>query len=177
MKNHLKKITGDSVYRYEELTTMLCEIEACLNSRPLCPVSEDPNDLTVLTPGHFLIGDSLLAPPRSSLLNLKVSRLDTWKQISQRIEHVTRRWKAEYLSRLQHRNKWLRQCTNVELGDMVIIKEDSLPPSKWLLGRVINTFPDREGLVRKVIVRTATTTLERPITKINILPIDKPLSN
>lgn len=69
----------------------------------------------------------------------------------------------------------METCRNVEVGDMVVIKEDNLPPSKWLLGRVTETFAGEDGLVRKVIVRTATTSLTRPITKISILPIDKPI--
>lgn len=54
-------------------TTMLAEIEACLNSRPLCPVSNDPDVLSILTPAHFLIGDNLLVPPRPSLLDINIS--------------------------------------------------------------------------------------------------------
>lgn len=106
MKHHIKRVVGESVNTYEEITTMLTEIEAALNSRPLCPVSNDPNDLSILTPGHFLIGDSLLLPPRPSLLSINANRLGVYKQISQRIEHFAKRWKAEYLSMLQHRRKW-----------------------------------------------------------------------
>lgn len=177
MKYHLRRMLGESIHTFEEYTTMLAEIEACLNSRPLCPVSNDPNDLSVLTPAHFLIGDNLLVPPRPSLLDIHTSRLSQWKQISQKVEHFRKRWKAEYLSKLQYRNKWMRQCDNVEVGDMVLIKDDDLPPSKWLLGRVIETFPDEEGLVRRVNVKTHTTSLMRPIHKISILPIDKPLND
>ena len=69
----------------------------------------------------------------------------------------------------------MRQRKNVEVGDLVLIRDDALPPSKWLLGRVIETFPDEEGLVRKVIVKTATSTLTRSIHKISVLPIEKPI--
>lgn len=61
MKHHLRRMCGESVHTFQEYSTMLAEIEACLNSRPLCPVSNDPSDLSVLTPAHFLIGDNLLA--------------------------------------------------------------------------------------------------------------------
>lgn len=47
----------------EELTTILCRIEAILNSRPLTPISSSPLDLDYLSPGHFLIGQPLLAVP------------------------------------------------------------------------------------------------------------------
>lgn len=175
MKFHLVRMLGLSVHTYEEIYTMLTEIEACLNSRPLCPVTNDPDDLSVLTPGHFLIGTNLLAPPRPSLLDYNVNRLSQWNQISQRVEHFTKRWKAEYLSRLQSRTKWMRQCENVRVGDIVLIKEDELPPSKWLLGRITEVFKGKDDLVRKVTVKTATTTLVRPITKVSVLPIDEPV--
>lgn len=76
----------------------------------------DPDDLTILTPG---IGTNILAPPRPSLLDVNVNRLSYWNQISQRVEHFTKRWKAKYLSRLQSRTKWMRHNENVKIGDLV----------------------------------------------------------
>lgn len=175
MKHHVRRVVGESIYTFEEITTALVEIEAVLNSRPLCPVSNDPNDLSILTPGHFLIGDALLSPPRPSLLEINPNRLGVYKQISQRVEHFAKRWKKEYLSTLQNRRKWMRQCENVETGDLVIIKDDDYPPMKWNLGRVTEVFPDEDGLVRSVMVRTEKSEYTRPIHKISILPIDKPL--
>lgn len=151
------------------------------DSRPLCPVSNDPNDLSILTPAHFIIGDNLLSRPKPSLININVNRLCVYKQISQRIEHFAKRWKTEYLMNLQSRNKWKRKHKNVEVGEMVIIRHDELPiirhdelpPQKWLLGRITEVFPDEEGLVRRVMVKTENSTLMRPIHKICVLPMDK----
>lgn len=55
-KNHMQKIIGTTILSFEELYTILTQIEACLNSRPLTPLSSDPLDLQALTPGHLLIG-------------------------------------------------------------------------------------------------------------------------
>ena len=55
-KFHLKRVLGENSLTYEELSTLFCNIEVCLNSRPLCPVLDDSSDLAVLTPVHFLIG-------------------------------------------------------------------------------------------------------------------------
>jgi len=39
------KSTDTRKYTFEELSTLLAKIEACQNSRPLSPMSEDPTDL------------------------------------------------------------------------------------------------------------------------------------
>lgn len=63
MKRHLFKRIGSHVLNVEEMYRVLARIEACMNSRPLTPVSDDPNDFTALTPGHFLIGQCLFEIP------------------------------------------------------------------------------------------------------------------
>lgn len=65
VKTHLIKTQAESC-TYEEFTTLLNQIEACLKSRPLCPMKDDPNDLRILTPAHFLVGSTLVAPPDAS---------------------------------------------------------------------------------------------------------------
>ncbi|GFX39978.1 integrase catalytic domain-containing protein [Trichonephila clavipes] len=54
-KYHLKRVVGETKLTYEEFETFLTQIEACLNSRPLTPISNDSNDQSTLTPGHFII--------------------------------------------------------------------------------------------------------------------------
>jgi hypothetical protein len=75
VKYHIKRVVGETVLTYDELYTLLTRIEACLNSRPLVPMSNDPNDLTAITPGHFLIGEALTAPLEPDLTELKINRL------------------------------------------------------------------------------------------------------
>ncbi|XP_053968926.1 uncharacterized protein LOC128870340 [Anastrepha ludens] len=59
VKYHLKRVLGEVPLSYEEFNTLLTEIEACVNSRPLCDNSEAAGDLEVLTPGHFIVGEPL----------------------------------------------------------------------------------------------------------------------
>lgn len=63
MKHHLRRVTWEQSLTFDEMTTLLCAIEACLNSRPLTPASASSDDVEALTPGHFLIGVSLLSLP------------------------------------------------------------------------------------------------------------------
>ncbi|XP_072400874.1 uncharacterized protein [Diabrotica undecimpunctata] len=63
IKHHLHRVIGESILTFEEYSTLLTQIEATLNSRPLYPMSSDPNDLNPITPSHLLIGHALTSPP------------------------------------------------------------------------------------------------------------------
>lgn len=169
-KHHLKRVIGDGSLTYEEMSTTLCQIERCLNSRPLCPISNDPDDFEILTPGHFLIGRPLLARSQPSLLHVPENRLDHWQRIYQNTERFWQQWQSEYFARLQQRPKWLAENVNLQKGELVLLKEDNLPPAQWKLARIIETHQGADGLTRVVTVKTPTTILKRPITKLCKLP-------
>lgn len=77
-KYHLKRIMQNQILSFEELSTLLCQIESCLNSRPLCPLSSDPSDLDALTPAHFLIGEPTNCIQEESLLEINGNCLSRW---------------------------------------------------------------------------------------------------
>ena len=52
------------------------------------------------------------------------------------------------------------------MGDVVLIRHEATAPTRWPLARDIATFPGEDKLVRVVQLRTATTTLRRPICKL-----------
>ncbi|XP_039303513.1 uncharacterized protein LOC120357394 [Solenopsis invicta] len=169
VKHHLRRVIGDHALTYEETATLLCQIEACLNSRPLSPLSTDAADLVALTPGHFLVGEALgniTEVPESDL-----HPTSRWRLISAIKESFWRRWHEEYLHLLQQRSKWTRERTNLTPGMMVLVRDELLRPAKWPLARVTRVFPGPDGCVRVVTVRTAATELTRPITKICPLPL------
>jgi hypothetical protein len=91
IKYHLKRVIGDTSVTYEEMYTLLTRVEACLNSRPLTPMSPDPTDFSVLTPAHFLIGEPMTAPLEPNLEELKINRLSRWQRIEQLRQQFWRR--------------------------------------------------------------------------------------
>ncbi|XP_055307227.1 uncharacterized protein LOC129571459, partial [Sitodiplosis mosellana] len=83
-KFHLKRVIGDSALTFEELATLLCQIEYVLNLRPICELSDDLNEMGVLTPAHFLNVANGERIPDEELLETKTSMLSHWqKQQSQ----------------------------------------------------------------------------------------------
>lgn len=193
-KHHLKRVLGPSTFTYEELNSILIQIEACLNSRPIAPMSDDPDDLQSLTPGHFLIGEPLQVVPEPSVLNENPPRMPRWKFITQKVHQFWARWSRECLQRYQAIFKWQHQHTNLKVGDMVLMVDEDYPPSKWPIARITAVHPGADGLIRvadvKVAhaevpthpdgspnidnIRTTYNTHRRPITKLCLLPTDPP---
>lgn len=66
VKTHLRQVLGGVKLTYEEFSTLLYQIEACLNSRPLASLPNDDDGIEALTPGHFLVGKSLTALPEAT---------------------------------------------------------------------------------------------------------------
>ncbi|XP_037942525.1 uncharacterized protein LOC119675398 [Teleopsis dalmanni] len=141
---------------YEELETVVMEIEAILNSRPLTPMSNDPTDLTALAPGHLLIGEALTTHVDSRSKPEKHTLLSRWNLVSQLKHNFWKRWSNEYLMELQQRIKWKTQSANIQLGDMVIIKEDNVPVMQWPLGRIVHVYKGTDGRIRVADVKTST---------------------
>ena len=94
-KHHLRRVIGNQQLTFEELYTLLTQVESCLNSRPLTPLSSDSRDLNPLTPGHFLIGDALTALPHPNLRDITNNRLGRYQLIQQMLQHFWQRWQRE----------------------------------------------------------------------------------
>lgn len=169
-KYHLHRLVGETRLTFEEFYTLLTSIEAILNSRPLCPLSNDPNDFQALTPGHFLIGTSLTAHPERNLENFPENRLSHWERVSQIQQIFWKRWRLDYLNRLQHRPKWFRESDNLKIGSIVLLREDDTPPLKWPLARILEVIPGKDKRVRLVKLKTQDGIYTRSIAKVCPLP-------
>ncbi|GFV78760.1 integrase catalytic domain-containing protein [Trichonephila clavipes] len=172
LKYHFKRVAGNSKFSYEELLTLITQIEAILNSRPLTPLSSDVDNLEVLTLAHFLIGRPITAIVEPSLLQCESNRLNVWQRITKSVQTIWKRWSLSYLNSLQQRKKWIVNKENLKLGDMVLIREENLPPCKWLLGRVVKIYMGKDKKVRVVDIKTGKGIYKGSINRLSILPIE-----
>ena len=166
-KIHLTRVVGNCKLTFEEMATVLSQIEACLNSRPLGALPPNNDDgVEMLTPGHFLIGRPLQAIPDESKSFQKQNLLRRWHLCQSLVRHFWERWKTEYLAAIRKNSKWKRPCKNLDVGDVVVLKEDNLVACQWPIARVVETNAGSDGLVRVVTLKTKDGTYKRPVAKI-----------
>ena len=169
-KAHLKRVIGDSTLTFEELSTVLTQIEACLNSRPLSHMSSSPDDPMPLTPGHFLIGEPLIILPDEICEIKHINNLQRWKLTQKIMRDFWKKWSEEYLVTLQQRYKWNIKGNEPKIDDVVVLKDHNLPPAKWLLGKIVNIHSGKDNITRVVTIKTKNGLCKRPCNKLCFLP-------
>ena len=166
----MKALMKEQPLNDEGLLTLMCEVEAIINGRPITEVSDDPKDPEPLTPNHLLLlrsGPTL--PPGRFGKEDSYSRR-RWKQVQYLADIFWRRWILEYLPTLQERKKWGNVDRNFAVDDVVLVLDERVPRSSWPLGRIIEVYQNkRDGMVRSAKVKTRTSVLVRPIDKIVLL--------
>ncbi|EZA61383.1 hypothetical protein X777_12290, partial [Ooceraea biroi] len=175
IKHHLSRVFGSHTLTFEEFSTLLYRIEACLNSRPIGPLTDTIEDYVPLIPGHFLVGSAITTSPEPSVLSVKENRLARWQLIRQITEKFWKIWQSDYVNAtLQQRTKWQKIQLSNEIGTMpmVLIRNPVLPPCKWELGRITQVFSGSDGLMRVVSVHTAHSEYKRSLVKLCVLPIE-----
>ena len=182
VKSTLKKVLGKALLRYEELETLLCEVEGVVNTRPLYYVNEDEID-EVLTPNHLIFGRDI------SKSNVRKSESETFtaKDFGKRVLHLQtllskfwRRFAEIYLNELRQKHMYGKSKTNsnpnLTIGDVVVIKADShLPRTEWRLGKIEKVIAGQDGHIRGVQLTAMSkngkrTVVQRPLQK--IIPLE-----
>lgn len=172
VKNHLIKTIGTDHLTFEELSTLLCQIESILNSRPLYVNTNDDNEgFNILTPAHFLLTTKAIVLPTTGEDENTIDK--RWQTIQKIMNSFWKKFQLEYIHGLQQRNKWQKQTENMKEGDIVLIKNEDLPPTYWPMGKVIEIHRGPDNLVRVVTIKTPTNSIiQRPIVKVCKLPIN-----
>ncbi|XP_071577731.1 uncharacterized protein [Temnothorax nylanderi] len=176
-KTYLRRVVGDQILLIEDFSTVSAQIEAVLNSRPLCPISTDPSDLEVLSPGHFLTMKPLVSIPSPDLTQLPLNRLSRWQLIQRIHQDFWKRWHQEYFHTLQQRPKWWSQTNTVHEGSLVLIKDENASPLRRRQKRIEKLHPGSDGVPRVATVRVADGSLLRLLVNLCPLPMGKPPEN
>jgi len=170
VKYHLKRVLKDTKLNIRQFDYVLKQIEACLNSRPLWTITNEADDIEVLTPSHFFNFQAINTLPRPDVSHIPLNRLNQYQYLYRLYCDFWRAWSKEYLHQFQVRPKWQKEHPNAIIGQIVLVSEDNLPPSRWALGKIIALHPGKDGLIRSVEVLSGKTTLRRPIHKLALLP-------
>ena len=184
VKTCLRKIMGRSYLKFEELQTLICEVEAVINSCPLSYLHTKSSEASPLTPAHFLTGQRITTlPPYPLGLRNSSSEKTTATQLNKRLQYRQRlstnfwnRWKKDYLMELRsaHHVSNPSNQSIFKVGDVVLIHEDKQPKHMWKMGRIADTFMGRDGKIRACAVRVPSGfVIRRPIQLLYPLEVDE----
>ncbi|UYV64449.1 hypothetical protein LAZ67_3000757 [Cordylochernes scorpioides] len=170
MKQLLFRILGQTSLGYEELSTVMCDVESLMNTRPLTYLTEESEDLAPLTPSLFLHEVREVGVPDLDLIdNQTLSR--KYQYIKRVREDLRERFRIEYFGFLRQETRRLKTTIPLKVGDMVLIGQESLKRLHWPLARIIQLYPGKDGLVRVAKVKTSSGDKIRPIQKLYNLEI------
>ena len=183
----LKKTLGRAFITLDSLQTVIVEIEAHLNNRPLTYVNSELNEPEPLTPAHLLYGRVINTVPHTLTSQDELTDEDFQEASSQLhhtlsrkakaqallIQHFWGRWKREYLTSQRETHTTSRTSTKeiIKVGDVVIVHKDC-PRLKWHLAVVQELQRGKDDLVRSATIRTDKRVTSRPISKLYPLEVN-----
>ena len=140
---------------HEVLSTLMAEVTAIVNDKPLIPVSNDPEAPEILTPSTLLTQKSSALTAPFGQFTFKDLHNAQWRQVQYLANVFWARWRKEFLPLLQPRRKWQSEQPNLQEGDLVLLRSKEVARNRWPLARVMKAQESADGKVRKVELLTA----------------------
>ena len=175
VKGPLKKVLGRSFMNSDELNTVLTEVEAMINSRPLCSVHDDPEDTTYLTPAHFLIGRPTINLPVRPLKHAGKYPTATRKELNamllrqeKNLQKIWKCWREEYIRSLGVAPA-IKEKSSIKPGDLVMVASNQQPRCTWRVGRVVELVEGRDNKIRSAVVKVEGKLRTRPVQLLSTL--------
>lgn len=178
VKRCLRKALGNAKLNADELVTVLTELEATLNSRPLT-YEYDEVGAEMLTPSHLIYGRRLLSLPeevRNDEEEREAGFLRRFRYLARLRIHFWNRWRKEYLADLRehHRSKG-EGLSKVSEGEVVLVHEDNVKRSNWKMGKVVGLIIGKDSEVRgaklKLITKGKAVFVNRALPKLYPLEV------
>jgi len=191
VKRCLRKIIGRARLSYDELSTVLTEVEMIVNSRPLSYVSTEDIE-EALTPSHLLVGRRTLSLPdvtlHQSVNEFNYNTELTPDSLSRRMNHLRKtldhfwkRWQTEYLLELRechrHYKRTDKKGDPLYEGQIVLMHSEKCLRGFWKLAKIEKLIKGSDGHVRGAVIRlptkgNRTNLLRRPLNCLYPLEID-----
>ena len=168
-KNALYFILQDRSFPDEVLTSALVEVESIMNDRPIGRCSTDPNDPTVLTPNHLLLARANPSLPVDIIHEPNPTFRQRWRNAQILADHFWRRWTAEVIPSLLKRRKWYADQRHIQVGDLVLVIDQSNPRGSWPTSIVEEIYLGKDGVPRSALVRNKGGTYHRPVSKLCVI--------
>lgn len=159
----------------EALRTLMTEVENIVNSRPLSAENlADPDALAPITPNHLLtLKSQVILPPPGKFSPPDLYSRKRWRRVQFLAEQFWKRWQREYNASQTPRQKWNNASRNFEVGDIVLLRDETIPRNQWPLAKVTQVYPSDDQLIRKVELLLTRggerKRLQRPVDKIILL--------
>ena len=171
-KRAINAILGNADITDEELMTAIIGAEGLINSRPLTYQTADPSDDVPLTPNHFLHGQAggQFAPTSTDETDFNPRR--RWRRVQELVRHFWHRWLREWLPELSGWRKWIQPGRDVKVGDVVLVVSPETARGNWPLGRILETYPGKDGQVRVAKIQVGQGTMTRAVTKLCPLELE-----
>ena len=177
VKTLLKKNFGKAYLSFDELRTVLVQIEAIINSRPITFVSVESSEPDPLTPNDMLLGGTASVVPALGVdTDLGACKSDLIRRVKYKklmVKQFWKRWNHEYLNELRKTNEIIRvQKAFPKVGQVVLIVEDNVPRPLSKLGLIVELHSGIDGIVRAVTLRTKGGLIKRPVQRLVMLEIE-----
>ncbi|XP_033727618.1 uncharacterized protein LOC117316950 [Pecten maximus] len=162
------------VLTHEVLTTFLAEVTAIVNSRPLVPLSSDPQDPYPLSPSLILTHKSDSITDIVITADIRNMYRAQWKMVQCLSDMFWKKWRTEFLQSLQERRKWNKDQRNIRVSDVVLLRDKMCARNYWPMGIITEVFPSEDGKIRTAEVRVMSpkgtpSNYTRPISELVLL--------
>ena len=144
---------GQKDLTHEVISTLMCEVCAIMNSRPVAVLDSDPSDPLVLSPSMLLTQKQGDTATLTEGLSQKDMYKSQWKHVQVLSDIFWKKWREGYLQALQTRRKWNKNRKNLKNGDFILLRDKICHRNDWSTAVVEKTLPSDDGLVRKATVR------------------------
>ena len=170
VKSALYTCIGSQPVPEEVLLTVLLEVEAILNSKPLGYVSADIADIDPVTPNSLLMGRPDGSLPQVVYPETDILSRRRWRHSQILADQFWSRFIREYLPGLQTRQKWQSSPPDLQDEAVVMLVEPQLPRAQWPVGRVVKVHRSDDGGVRSADVNIKGHIFTRPVARLVMLP-------